>query len=236
MKALIFSAGLGTRLRPLTNNIPKALVQIKGKTLLEILIEKLKSFGFDEIIINVHHFSEKIINFLKEKNFFEIKIHISNEKDLLLDTGGGLKNARKFFQKNEDFLIYNVDIICDLDLKKLYNFHIKNQVLVSLAVQKRNSNRCLLFDENNLLIAWKNNLTNEVKWLKKKEIYQQFAFTGIHFVSSEIFNFMPEKNIFSIIDLYLNLAKTKKIKAFEITKNKWIDVGKPENLQKASKI
>ena len=161
MKAMIFAAGLGTRLKPLTDSTPKALLPINGKPMLEHVILKLKDAGFHQIAINVHHLGDQIINFLAANNNFGIQIHISDERDYLLDTGGGIKHAAAFLQGNEPFLIHNVDILSDIDLRALYNHHIETNPLATLLVSKRNTSRYLLFNKENKLCGWRNrNITN----------------------------------------------------------------------------
>ncbi len=224
---MIFAAGLGTRLRPLTNNKPKALFEYQGKPLLEIAITKLIKYGFDEIIVNVHHFAGQIIDFLQKNNNFGAKIHISNEIEKLLETGGGLFFARKFFS-DEPFLVHNVDIISDLDLKKIFSYHIDNQAVATLATQKRKANRRLYFDKNNLLCKWKNELTGEEKVARNCEFAKPMAFSGIQVVSPEIFKYMHAGK-YSIIETYLKVAKTKPIMCFDHTGDAWKDMGKPEN-------
>lgn len=226
MKAMIFAAGLGTRLRPLTNNLPKALVPYKGKPLLQVVIEKLKSFGFDTLIINVHHFADKIIDFLEKNNYFDTEIIISDERRKLLDTGGGLYFARKYF--DEDFLIHNVDIISDIDLKKLAEYHKKNTFLATLAVQNRASNKKLYFDSENNLCKWKNEITAEEKIARNCQISRGFAFSGIHFVSPRIFEYMSN-GVYSIIETYLKAAVNENIKCFDHSDDFWRDMGKPES-------
>lgn len=231
MKAMIFAAGRGTRLQPLTNTIPKALVKVKGTPMLEILIRKLIKNGFDEIIINLHHFPEQIIDFIKKKNYFGIRIEFSFEKENLLNTGGGLKNAKNFFNDGKDFLLHNVDILSDINLKGFYNIHLKSNALVSLAVKNRQTSRYLLFDEDYLLAGWENIKTGEKiisRKLNKKLI--PFAFSGIHIINPRIFDLINEEGAFSIIDLYLRLAKDQKIMAFDIGNTFWKDIGKPEEL------
>jgi NDP-sugar pyrophosphorylase family protein len=235
MKAMIFAAGLGTRLRPLTNNIPKALVPLNGITLLELAIRRLKYYGFNEIIINVHHFSDKIISFLEEKNNFDIEIHISNEEKALLDTGGGLKKAA-WFLKNEPFLIVNADIVTSLNLASLYSFHLNHSFLATLAVQNRSSSRQIIFNEDNELSGWKNHQTGEEiiarKW--NKAIF--YSFSGVHVISPEIFELMPEEEIFPIMPFYISLASGKSIGAFDHTGDIWEDVGKRNTIEKAEKL
>ena len=229
MKAMIFAAGLGTRLHPITTSIPKALVKVHGKALLEHAIEKLKQSGVDEIIINVHHFPDQIIEFIRSKNF-EIPIQTSDEREQLLDTGGGLKKAAPFFN-NETFLVYNVDIMSDIDLSQLINYHHKNKSIATLVVRDRKTKRYLLFDKENTLKGWKNIETNEQIIINKEKALTPFAFSGIHIIDPNIFNFMPEKEKFSMIELYLLLAKRHSIKAFIDKKSNWIDVGKIEQLK-----
>ncbi len=232
MKAMIFAAGLGTRLKPLTDNIPKALVKINNKTLLEILIIKLKNFGFDEIGINVHHFSDKIISFLEKKNFFNIKIKIFKEKKLL-DTGGALKKSENFFKDEKAFLVHNVDILSDINLKNFYDFHIKNKPMVSIAVQNRKSSRSFLFNDKNFLIGWRNLSTKEIKLCVKNQNYKALAFSGIHIISPDIFKKIKDNGNFSIVKTYLEICKKEKIIAFEHTKNYCMDLGTHKNLKEA---
>lgn len=235
MKAMIFAAGLGTRLQPLTNNKPKALVEINGTTLLEIVINRLKLFGFNDIIINVHHFSDMIIDFLKKNNNFNINITISDESGAILDTGGGLKKAAWFFNDNKPFLVHNVDIISNIDLSEMYNNHIKSDAIATLAVKNRNSSRYFLFDENNTLCGWKNTKTKEIKITKETNSkLTLYAFSGIHVISPEIFNYITEKGKFSIIDVYLKLAATNKIMALNHDNSLWFDVGDKNKLIEAS--
>ena len=233
MKAMIFAAGLGTRLRPLTNDKPKALAEINGIPILEILIERLKRFGFDDIIINVHHFADRIAAFLMKKNNFNIKITISDETEMLLDTGGGLKKARSLLDKKESFLLHNVDILSNIDLEHLYNTHNKSDALVTLAVCNKVSDRSLLFDDNNILCAWKNSLTNQLKISRESDILKPLAFAGIHVINPRIFGLIKEEGVFSIIDLYLELAKRELIRAYNIDTAVWMDVGDMDSLKKA---
>ena len=234
---MVFAAGLGTRLKSETNNKPKALVEIGGKTLLHHAIEKLKNEGIDEIVVNVHHFSDKIIAYIKEHNF-NIRIHISDESGRLLDTGGGLKKAKHFFTGTDSILIYNVDIISNLSLKTLIDCHKDSGALATLAVRNRVTQRYLKFEANKRLVGWLNKKTGE----KKISVPENFekgiekAFSGIHIVQPQIFDLMPEKEIFSIIDLYLELAKKHLIKGYFDDSNLWMDVGKPDQLQKARKL
>lgn len=231
MKAMIFAAGLGTRLRPLTNNIPKALVPLNGIPLLELAIRRLKYYGFNEIIINVHHFADKIMAFLEEKNNFDIEIHISNEEKILLDTGGGLKNAA-WFLKDEPFLVVNADIVTSLNLAEMVKFHQEHSFLVTLAVQTRESSRQMMFNEQNLLSGWKNHQTGEEIISRQIENPTFYSFSGIHVINPEIFELMPEEEIFPIMPFYLSVASNKQIGAFDHTGDIWEDVGKLNAIEK----
>ena len=237
MKAMIFAAGLGTRLYPLTETIPKALVEVNGIPLLEIVITRLRRYGFREIVINVHHLADRIVEFLQRKRDFGIDIHISYETEQLLDTGGGLRFVSRFFADGTPFLVHNVDILSDIDLQEFYDFHIRTQALATLAVTNRTSTRCLLFDQKHLLCGWKNKRTQEVKMARPSVVHPvEFAFSGIHVISPAIFSMMPEDDVFSIIDVYLHAAATENIVAFPHDHTRWIDLGKKESLPLAGKI
>ncbi len=234
MKAMIFAAGLGKRLGDITTKLPKALVEINGKTALEIVIERLTYHGFNEIIINVHHFAEKVeeeIGKLKKRGH---KITVSDERELLLDTGGGLKKAKWFFDDNP-FLLYNVDIMTDLDLSALYRFHISKNGLATLAVRNRHDEKCLLVDRHGLLHGWFNKTTREeiITGLKPCQLFE-IAFSGIHVVNPEIFNFMDD-GIYSLITLYLKLAAGHSIHTFKHNEGHWADIGTAENLNNVRK-
>ncbi len=237
MKALIFAAGLGTRLRPITDTMPKALVPINGKPLLEHIICKLKDAGFNEIIINVHHFADQIIDFVKSKNNFEIRIEFSDERDELLETGGGIKKAQDFFNDEKPFLVHNVDILSNIDLKALYNYHIDKNSLATLLVSDRKTSRYLLFNENNSLEGWINISTGATKPEGKDfnlGILKKYAFSGIHIISPKIFKEMKNWNgKFSIIDFYLDVISKGKIQGYIAPNLKMIDVGKLDSIKEA---
>ncbi len=236
MKAMILAAGLGTRLQQFTQNKPKALVEIKGKTLLEKSIEKLIAFGVNDIIINIHHFAEQIIEFVNTHSF-SARISFSDESTLLLDTGGGLKKAAPFFNDNKDFYLYNVDIISDIDLSEMYRYHLQKQSLATLAVKNRTTQRYLLFDQHMRLYGKYNTKTEEkVVTYEENNDNSQFAFSGIHVISPEIFNFMPTENVFSITDWYLHLAKKHLIVGYDHSKDFWMDMGKIKSLEDIEKI
>jgi NDP-sugar pyrophosphorylase family protein len=246
MKAMILAAGLGTRLRPLTDTRPKALVELNGRTLLEITITRLKSFGVTEAIINVHHFADMIIDYLKSQNNFNMRIEISRE-EVLLDTGGGLKKAAWFFREDpsrqdEPFLLHNVDIISTIDLTRMLQFHKQNQALATLAVQSRESSRQLLFDEKNQLvgrhIAAHSPLATSHSPLPEAagtSSSQPLAFSGIHAISPRLLPLLTEQGIFSIIPAYLRLAaQNEKIQAFRADQYYWRDLGRPNDLAQAA--
>lgn len=237
MRAMILAAGLGTRLKPLTDTVPKALIRIKDKTLLELQINKLKSEGFDQIIINVHHFAEQIKNYLEQKDFFNCRIEISDENDLLLDTGGGLKKASHFFSDGKPFLIFNVDILSNISLNKLMDFHNNSNCIATLAVQERESSRKFLFDENNILGGWTNEKTREKIISRNSPTkLRAMSFSGIQIIDPNIFKYFPEKNVFSLVEFYLTVAKEEKIIGYVHNDDVWIDVGKIDNLNDAEKL
>ena len=229
MKALIFAAGLGTRLKPLTDQLPKALVPVNGKPLLEHIILKLRKAGFDEIIVNVHHFPDLIIDFLKEKDNFGIRIEVSDERNFLLDTGGGIKKAAPFFDDGKPFLVHNVDIFSNVDLHALYCKHLVSERLATLVVSKRNTFRHLLFDENNILKGWINEQTGVTKpeGLSGIDNYVKLAFSGIQIIDTKIFGLMArESDKFPIIDFYLSKVQSEKIAAYIQPEFKMLDIGK----------
>lgn len=236
MNAFIFAAGLGTRLKPLTDTMPKALVPVAGKPLLAHVIEKLKAAGCKKIVINIHHFGEMIMDYVKENNNFGIDIVFSDEREMLLETGGAIKHAVDLLG-DEPFLIHNVDIMSNVDLKALWSEHINSGSAATLLVSKRNSSRALLFNKESTLTAWTNKNTGEVKTpYENIEIarLEEFAFSGIHVFSPQLFKYFgeyPEK--FSIIDFYLNTCKAEKIKAFTQDGLQLLDVGKLDSLEKA---
>ena len=233
---MIFAAGLGTRLKPLTDNLPKALIPIAGKPLLEHIILKLKAAGYDEIIVNIHHFADKIIEFLKVNKNFGIRIEVSDERDLLLDTGGGIKKAAWFFDDGKPFLVHNVDILSKVDLSALYHQHLRTNSLATLVVCKRNTFRYLLFDDDLRLKGWVNEKTGETKpaQLKKIECYNKLAFSGIQILSPKIFDLMTEyEPQFPIMDFYLSNAGNQMISGFIPEDISMIDVGKLDVIEEA---
>lgn len=237
MKALIFAAGMGTRLQEHTQNKPKALVMLGGKPLLQHAIEHLKSFGITDITINVFHFADQIIEFVNDQKAFGITIHISDERDQLLDTGGGLLKAAHFLKGSEPVLLYNVDVISNLDIQKVVAYHTEQKNLATLVVRKRETSRYLMFDQTLQLSGWKNFATGESIVSREQSFNQSepFAFSGIHVISPEIFGLIEETSRFPIIDLYLRLAKQHTIKGYPDNSDFWMDLGKPDQLAEAEK-
>ncbi|HYL12597.1 MAG TPA: nucleotidyltransferase family protein [Terriglobales bacterium] len=237
MKAMILAAGLGTRLRPLTDDRPKALVEVAGHTLLEITLSRLRSFGVREVIINVHHFADLVVEYLRAKNNFGMQIEISRE-DVLLDTGGGLKKAAYFFLENsgdEPFILHNVDVISGIDIGRMMQFHKERQALATLAVQDRTTSRYLLFDEQLQLCGRRSGGDRQDELVRSSQQLKPLAFSGIHVISPRLLPMMREEGIFSIITSYLNLAgHGEKIVGFRADDYYWRDLGKPENVKQAA--
>jgi N-acetyl-alpha-D-muramate 1-phosphate uridylyltransferase len=233
MKAMILAAGLGTRLKPFTEKHPKALFPINGKTLLQRNIEYLQAFGFDEVIVNVHHFADQIIEEIKNNNGWGSNVVVSDETNEVLETGGGLKKAADFFKNsNEPFILMNADMLTDLDLGKMLDQHKDKNPIATLAVTDRPTSRYLVFDENNILCGWLNEKTGE----QKGKGGTKKAFSGIHIISPKIFSLISEEGKFSMIDLYVRLAETNTIMAFDHSNGKLIDVGKPESTELAASL
>ncbi|MGC2772515.1 MAG: nucleotidyltransferase family protein, partial [Candidatus Sulfotelmatobacter sp.] len=238
MKAMILAAGLGTRLRPLTDDRPKALVEVAGRTLLEITLSRLRTFDVREVIINVHHFADMVVDYLKANDNFGMRIEISRE-EVLLDTGGGLKKAAQFFLENssgldEPFVVHNVDVISAIDLGRMAQFHREHGALATLAVQERETSRYLLFD-GQLLCGRRAGRDQKPELVRRADQVQVLAFSGIHVVSPRLFAMMTEEGAFSIIASYLRLAaQGEKILAFRADEYYWRDLGRPENVAQAA--
>ena len=239
MKAMVFAAGLGTRLRPLTDHRPKALVEVAGRTMLEITLARLRAAGIREVVVNAHHFAGMIVEYLKANNNFGMSIEVSRE-EILLDTGGGLKNAAHFFlgdssDPDEPFLVHNVDVISTIDLGRMLQFHIENRALATLAVQARESSRYLLFDEQLQLCGRRSGRDGETELVRPAQHMQALAFCGVHVISPRLFAKMTEEGVFSIIDGYLRLAGLEeKILAFRADQYYWSDLGTPDKLMRAA--
>jgi len=224
---MILAAGLGTRLLPLTKNKPKALMEYKGKTLLQITIERLLKYDFHDLIINVHHFSGMITNYLENNRNFDANISISDESNELLETGGGLKKASWFFDTGP-FLVHNVDVLTDFNFDILYKYHISEKNLATLAVMERQTSRSLMMDEHYRLCGWRNNNTGEEIIVKEQPGLKQVGFCGIYVLQPEIFSLMHETGKFSILQVFLRLAKDYPIGLYTF-KGNWQDLGKIEN-------
>lgn len=237
MKAMILAAGLGTRLKPFTDKHPKALAIVNGKTILQRNIEYLASFGIREVIVNVHHFADQIIDLIKANNGFGSVITFSDETREVLETGGGIKKAARFFEKDEaPFIVMNVDILTDMNLEQMMLQHKKSNSIATLAVSSRITSRYFLFDEKDHLCGWKNENTGEQKISRESKNYVQKAFSGIQVLSPKIFDLIKMEGKFSMVDVYLDLAKTQDITAFDHSGSNFIDVGKPESILKAERI
>jgi len=239
MKAMILAAGLGVRLRPVTNDRPKALVEIGGRTLLEITLSRLRALGVRDVIINVYYFADRILEYLENNRNFGINIEISRE-ETLLDTGGGLKKAAYFFLNDsagpeEPFLLHNVDVISTIDLERMLRFHVEKRALATLAVQNRQTNRYLLFDEHLQLCGRRSGEGQKTEMARPSEEPLALAFSGIHVISPRLLEQMSEEGAFSIITTYLRLAAAgERIQAFRADEYYWRDVGRPEDLALAA--
>lgn len=250
MKAMVLAAGLGTRLRPLTNDRPKALVEVCGRTLLEITLTRLRDFGINDVIINVHHYADMVIDHVKAAGNFGMHIEFSRE-DVLLDTGGGLKKAAWFFKESanhsgnpgpsatnanqdEPFILHNVDIISTIDLQRMVEVHKKSAALATLAVQERTTSRYLLFNDHLQLCGRRLVKEEKTEIVRPSEYLSELAFTGIHVISPRIFSLLTEEGIFSIVPAYLRLAaQGENIQAFRADEYYWRDLGKAENIRQA---
>lgn len=235
MKAMLLAAGFGTRLKPFTDKHPKALATVNGRTLLEHNIRYLQRFGIRDVIVNVHHFADQIESEIKTYNGFGSNVTISDERHEVLETGGGLLHAKWFFEGCSEFIVMNTDVLTDLNLNAMLDFHRQHLPIATLAVMNRSSSRNLLFDESMTLGGWKNNQTGQAKILINDQQLQPFAFSGIQILTPGIWN-MPFTGKFSLIDLYLHLASTETIKGYQHTGDLFVDAGKPESLKLAETL
>ena len=236
MKALLLSAGLGTRLKPFTDFHPKALAKVNGKTLLERNISYLKNYGVNEIVINIHHFGQQIIDFLETNNNFGVAIEISDERDAVLETGGGIKKAGHFFSDTTHFLVMNSDILTNLNIRALETFHLNNKNDVTLAITDRMSRRSFVFNSDNQLVGWLNDDTLETITTRMSVTSFPKAFSGIQIMNTAMLNKMNQEGKFSIVDVYLEWSKTHQIKGYNHNESTWIDVGKKESIEKAEQL
>ena len=235
MQAMIMAAGLGTRLNPITLTKPKALVEVNGVPLLEIILERLSIFGFNRIVINTHHFPDQIRSFVEKRKNKGQSISISDETEMLMDTGGGLKKAIPLFDDGP-ILVHNVDILTSLNLKELYDYHISSKAGVTLAVKDRKTTRSLIIDDKGVLCGWTNHVTGEIKRpVPEPAISTCIAFSAVHVVERSVLNNIAINGPFGIMDTYLNLAVNRSVKTFRHDDDIWVDAGRIENLEEASK-
>lgn len=232
MKAMIFAAGLGTRLRPLTNDRPKALVEVNGKPMLGHLLHKLAGFGINEFVVNVHHFANSVIQYLNQPEFSDYTIQISDERDDLLETGGGLVKAVPLLKGSEPVMIHNVDIWTDLDYHKFLKYHVEHNAYVSLAMRDRKTSRYLWFNKDDELVGRENQRTGETNLIRECPSPKRLAFSGIHIVSQAFLADVKGEGAFSIIESYMQAAsENKSILAYQHDTDFWFDLGKPEAIQ-----
>lgn len=238
---MIFAAGIGSRLKPITDTMPKALVPVGGVPMLQRTLLRLKEAGFTDVTINIHHFGQQIIDFLQQNDNFGLDIHISDERDELLDTGGGILKARPFLEGDEPFLVHNVDILSNIDLREVYDSHVQSGADATLLVSDRTTTRKLLFDKEMRMQGWLNHSTGEVlpeDFVWMPEQHRELAFEGIHVISPTLFEYMGEgtqwQGKFSIIPFYLSVCKLLHLRGYELKDITWFDIGKPETLQKAN--
>lgn len=232
MKAMILAAGLGTRLKPFTDHHPKALALVNGKPVLHRNVEYLQKHGIYEVIVNVHHYADQIEKAIWDANGWGSNITISNERDEVLETGGGILKASWFLEDSDPFVVMNADILTDLDLGAMITTHRQNKHMGTLAVTTRSSSRALVFNPNNELCGWKNEKTGETKGKPG----HPFAFSGIQVLSPDIFNHIRFSGKFSMIDVYLDLCSQHRFLAFDHSQSLFMDIGSPEKLAMAEKV
>ena len=236
MKAMIFCAGLGTRFKPWTDHHPKALALVNGKSLLQRNVEYLQQYGIFDVVINVHHFPEQTISAVYDNNAWGSRITISDERDEVLETGGGLLKARHLLNNSTDFITLNADILTDLDLASFLRFHQQQNALVSLAISTRKSSRCFLFNEQKLLTGWRNMQTGQERISVPNAAAQPFAFSGISIFSQRFFDALNMSGKFSLVDAYLSLAATHRLAGFVHDAAQWVDVGRTESVALAEQL
>ena len=233
---MIFAAGLGSRLKPWTDYHPKALAVVNGKSLLQRNIEYLQKHRIEEVIVNVHHFADQIIDAIEKNKGWGSQITISDETDAVLETGGGLKKTDWYFADGNDFVVMNVDILTDMSLTAMILQHKEQKPLTTLAVSDRETSRYFLFDEKNILSGWRNVKTGEEKIVRNESALIQKAFSGIHQINPLLFSLINQEGKFSMVDVYLDLAKEHIISSYDHTGSHMIDVGKPESIVKAETV
>ena len=237
IKAMILAAGLGTRLKPWTNQHPKALAMVNGKSLLQLNIEYLQQFDITDVVVNVHHFADQIIKAIEDSSGWGSNIIVSDETAVVLETGGGLLKASPLLVGTSPFVLMNVDVLTDMDLSEMIDAHLEYLPLATLATSTRKTSRYFLFDRSNNLVGWKNTLTGEVKGLEALTGFEQArAFSGIHVIDPAIFSYIKFTGKFSMVDVYLDLMKSHSIRCFDHSGSKFIDVGKPESISLAAEM
>jgi NDP-sugar pyrophosphorylase family protein len=240
MKAMILAAGLGTRLKPWTDRHPKALAEVNGVSLLGRNLHYLQAHGIKEVIVNVHHFADQIVEAAKQYDGWGSRIFFSDEQDEVLETGGGLVKAAHYFKAESDFVLMNVDILTNMDLSAMIQQHLATKAMATLAVSDRNSSRCLLFNQHQQMVGWRNNATGEEKGpvlkMNNREGIYPMAFSGIHILNNSIFSAIQRAGKFSMIDVYLDLCSKYSIQLFDHSGADLIDVGKPESIEQAEAI
>jgi NDP-sugar pyrophosphorylase family protein len=235
LQGMIFAAGLGTRFKPWTDKHPKALAIVNGKSLLQRNVEYLQQYGITNVVVNVHHFADQIISAIEKNKGWGSAITISDETDMVLETGGGIKKAAPLFTA-DNIVVINVDILTDLDLGKLIAFHQQQQPLSTIAITNRTTSRYFLFDENNTLCGWRNTKTGEERIARQATTNTPMAFSGIHVISKKLLSFIQREGKFSIVDTYLELATTHTIKGYDHSGSRFIDVGKPDSVAAAEAL
>ena len=236
MKAMIFSAGLGTRFKPWTDHHPKALALVNGKTLLQRNIEYLAKNGITDLVVNVHHFADQVENAIRQNNGWGSHVQLSDERDELLDTGGGLLHARSLLEGDEPFVTCNVDILTNMEIGPLLSFHRERKSLISFAISDRKTSRYLLFDEDSRLCGWRNLKTGDEKITRGHDVLRQKAYSCVVVFEPRVFDIIPFTGKFSLIDLYLSLAADHPIYGYEHRGDKWVDVGRPESVPVAEQL
>lgn len=235
MKAMILAAGIGKRLRPLTDTIPKPLIPINGKPLIEYVVDQLKLYGVAQIVVNVHHHSQKMIQFFKDNNNFGLEVEFSDESQQLMNTGGGIVKAKHFFSKKEPFLVYASDVITNLNLDKMLAFHKENKSLVTLAVKDRETTRSLIFNSEMQLCGWRDNISGEEIQCRSIDNEISLGFSCAHIIEPELFDLVTEQGAFNITDMYLRLASKHTIKGFRHDNDYWLEFGRYENIESTAK-
>ena len=236
MKAMILAAGLGTRLRPLTDDKPKPLIPFMGVPMIEMIIHKLLAGGVDMIVVNIHHFADQLIAFMKSRKYFNGRVIFSDERDKLMDTGGGVLKARPYLEDDKPFILCNVDVHTNLDIPKLYGFHLKNDALASIAVTSRQTSRSLLFNSEGCLAGWQHNQTGEQKIVRTHSgVLHAYANSCVHIIDQDFFQLTRLQGIVSLTDIYLDLAAEHKITYFVHNNDFWYNLGLYESFMKAEK-